>query len=269
MSIFNLFGHSSSIQKMNFLLHYIVIYILIVYHLKSFYTINCVYFKSFCVIQVLKEISISNIVICITLSRKFEFQFYNFWDSTIVKYKITNVLIIAFDEQSYIFSKKKSKYVLKYNIQINQTKDIVFMNKDYLQVTRSKIFISRYILELNYSIFIIDPDIYLFKNPFPYIFSLQKYDIICQGETPFLKDINNGFVLYRNNIKIKHFFENLTENIAFVSGKISFEQGYINDKLFSNQFNLSLLKLPLEKYLSGYQLLKCGIFFQNDLLKCI
>lgn len=44
-------------------------------------------------------------------------------------------------------------------------------------------------------------------------------------------------------------------NKAFISGKVSFEQGHISDKLFSNQFNLSYYVLPLGTYVSGWKLL--------------
>lgn len=236
---------------------------------KSLYKQDCIFFYNSCSIQVLREASIDNTVIFLILSRKFIYQFYNFWIVTVIPNKLTNIVIITFDEESYLFSKRNSKYVLKYNLQINQTEDIVFFNKDYLQVTRSKIFICKYILDLNISLFLIDPDITLFKSPFPYIFSLKEYDIIAQDEAPHLRQISNGFVLYRSNEKMILFFKNLTEDKEFISGKVAFEQGHISDKLFSNQFNLSYYKLPLENYVSGWKLLSSGFFFQEDLKECI
>lgn len=65
-------------------------------------------------------------------------------------------------------------------IKMNQRDDIVFLNKDYIQLTRSKIYICKYIFDLNLSIFDIDQDIALFKNPFHCILSAKIYqNIIC------------------------------------------------------------------------------------------
>lgn len=261
----------------NFIVLFILVSIILLIFLKPLFKINnkkankedCIYFYNSCSIEVLKEASIDHTVFFLTLSQKFILQFYNFWIVTVIPNKLTNIVIITFDQQSFLFSKQKSKYVLKYNFELNQTEEIAFMNKDYLHVTRSKIFICKYILDLNLSVFVIDPDIVLFKNPFPYILSLKEYDVVAQGETPFFRDINNGFVLYRNNEKMKLFFKNLTEDKAFLCGNISFEQGYINDRLFLHQFNLSIHKLHLENYLSGWKLIMGGIFFHEDLRKCI
>lgn len=268
-------------ERMSYLINYVILFIFIsiillmllkpflkIYN-KSLYQQHCIFLYNSCSIKVLREASTDNTVIFLILSRKFIFQFSNFWVVTVIPNKLTNIVIITFDEESYLFSKQKSKYVLKYNLQINQTEDIVFLNKDYLKVTTSKIVICKYILDLNFSVFVIDPDIVLFKNPFPYILSIKRYDIIAQGETPFFKDISNGFVLYKNNENMKLFFKNLTEDKVFISGKVAFEQGYINDRLFSHQFNLSIYKLPLENYLSGWKLIMSGIFYMDDMLKCI
>lgn len=230
---------------------------------------TCDYFYSSCAINILKESAVDNTVIFLTLSNKFISQFYNFWIVSVLSNKLTNLVIITFDEKSYTFSKEKSKNVLKYNIKMNQTDDIVFLNEDYIQVTRSKIYICKYILDLNLSVFVIDPDIALFKNPFHFILSAKNYDIVAQYETPFERAINNGFVLYRSNEKMKSFFKILTEDKKFISGKIKFEQGHINNKLLSNRYNISLYLLPLENFMSGWKLLREGIFFPDDIKKCI
>lgn len=233
------------------------------------YKYECIYFDQLCAEHILRKASFNNTVLFAALSRKYFYQFYNFWIVTVIPNNIPNIVIITFDEETYLFAQKKSNYVLKYNIKINQTRDIVFMDKNYITVTLSKINICKYLLELKYSVFIIDPDIVLFKNPFPFITSLERYDIIYQAETSISRVICTGFVFYRYSEKMKYFFKYLINDKEFVLGKISFEQVYITNKIYTNKFNFSLFKLPMESYLSGWTLFKNGIFFQEDLIQCI
>lgn len=75
--------------------------------------------------------------------------------------------------------------------------------------------------------------------------------------------------MYRSNERIKYFFKNLTEDKAYANGSIVFEQGYINEKLISGLFNISIYKLPLDNFMSGWKLQDKGIYFNSDLQNSI
>lgn len=51
-----------------------------------------------------------------------------------------------------------------------------------------------FILQNNYSVFVIDSDIALFKNPLSIILSHNNYDIVAQQELPNKKTICAGFM---------------------------------------------------------------------------
>lgn len=75
--------------------------------------------------------------------------------------------------------------------------------------------------------------------------------------------------MYRSNERIKYFFKNIADNKAFANGSITFEQGYINEKLISGLFNISIYKLPLDNFMSGWKLQDKGIYFNSDLQNSI
>lgn len=61
----------------------------------------------------------------------------------------------------------------------------------------------------------------------------------------------------------------MTEDKAYANGSIVFEQGYINEKLISGLFNISIYKLPLDNFMSGWKLQDKGIYFNSDLQNSI
>lgn len=156
---------------------------------------DCEYLYSSCSNKVLEKVSVDNTIIFTTLSRKFIPQFHNFWLISAVPTKFINILVITYDDESYIFSKKSTQYVLKYNVNVNQTdKDVVYLNRVYTILTRSKIMLCRYFVDLNYSVIVLDTDTTLFKNPLPFMLPIKDFDIIAQAETPYIKDVNNGLM---------------------------------------------------------------------------
>lgn len=76
------------------------------------------------------------------------------------------------------------------NVVINQTEELIFMNKDYLKIVFSRIQMINTILLYGFSVIITDLDIYLFKNPISYV---TKYndDIVISVDNP--SNVNVGF----------------------------------------------------------------------------
>lgn len=173
-----------------------LIYLLIsLDHLKSKKEfIICEYFFSDCSLSVFAKASVQNVVIMTTLSKKFIPQFYNFWLVSATKIGFTNIVIVAYDIESYLFSKKLSKYVLKNKQLINQSDEVVFINKDYVKVIMSRMLLTKYILDKNFSVFVIDTDIILFKNPLPLVLSHNDYDVVSHKEDPNTNDVCCGFM---------------------------------------------------------------------------
>lgn len=58
----------------------------------------------------------------------------------------------------------------------------------------TRMLLINYILENNFSVFVIDSDIALFKNPLPLVLLHSNYDIVAQKELPNKKDICAGFM---------------------------------------------------------------------------
>lgn len=74
---------------------------------------------------------------------------------------------------------------------------------------------------------------------------------------------------YNSNERVKFFFKNLTKAKDFVNGKITFDQGYINENINSGKYNISVLCLPINQFLSGYVMMSYGLYFYEDIVDSI
>lgn len=69
---------------------------------------------------------------------------------------------------------------------------------------------------------------------------------------------------------MKYFFKELTQAKDFLNGKITFDQGYINDNINSGKYNISVFYLPVNQFLSGWVMLRVyGLYFQEDIVNSI
>lgn len=143
-----------------------------------------------CAKALLREASSNNIIVLSVVSNKFIIQIKNYWITSAIPNKFTNILFLATDTIAYSYCRSFTKYVMMGNVVINQTEELIFMNKDYLKIVFSRIQMINTILLYGFSVIITDLDIYLFKNPISYV---TKYndDIVISVDNP--SNVNVGF----------------------------------------------------------------------------
>lgn len=146
-------------------------------------------FKS-CAKSFLKNALSNNIVVITAVSNKYMIQIKNYWITSAIPNNFTNIVFIASDIIIYNYCKSFTKYVLMGNFIINQTEDIVFLNKEFKRITFSRLDMIFRILSFGYSVLLTDLDIYLYRNPIPYVLKYNE-DIVSSIDA---KDaVNAGF----------------------------------------------------------------------------
>lgn len=138
----------------------------------------------------LKRALYNNVIILSIVSKKYIIQINNYWLSSVIPTKLTNIVFIASDYFTYKYCKKFTKYVFMGKITVNQTQNVKFMNKDFIKITLSRLEIIYWILLFGYSVLVNDIDIYLFKNPIPFVLQYEE-DIVASVDIP--TKINVGF----------------------------------------------------------------------------
>lgn len=167
---------------------FVIAILLIIFILERTNTCDCIY-KS-CAKSFLREASLHNIVIASIVSKKYILQIKNYWISSAIPNNFTNIVFIASDYKTFCFCKSLTKYVLMGRLVMNQTEEIKFMNKDFEKITLSRLEIIYTILSFGMSLLVNDIDIFLYKNPLPYIMNYSE-DIISSVDSP--AAINVGF----------------------------------------------------------------------------
>lgn len=150
----------------------------------------CVYLFSACSKYHIINASKNNTVVISAVSSKYIDQIQNFWLSSAIPNNFTSIIFIASDFISYKFCKSITKNSFVGETIVNQKEDAKFMSKDHVKITVSRLKMIHFILSLKISVFVIDLDIYLFKNPLPYIIKYNE-DIVASIDRP--KSINVGF----------------------------------------------------------------------------
>lgn len=165
-------------RKRNFyyVLLLIILIIKLVYIEKEILCDNL--FKS-CANTFLKDALSNNIVVITAASNKYMIQIKNYWITSAIPNNFTNIVFIASDIIIYNYYKSFTKYVLMGNNIINQTEDIVFLNKDFKRITFTRS-----------SVLLTDLDIYLYRNPIPYVLQYNE-DIVSSIDEK--NAVNAGF----------------------------------------------------------------------------
>lgn len=174
---------------MLYLLSFLILFTLNYYYFSSVNS-KCLYIYSPCSKELFKKAITDNTVIITAVSRKFITQIYNFWISSALPNNFTSIFFISSDYFTYNYCKSFTKNVLLGENIINQKDDIVFMNHDYVKITVSRLKMIYYLLKMKFMVLVIDLDIYLFKNPLPYLIR-YKEDIVTTLDSN--KNINVGF----------------------------------------------------------------------------
>lgn len=175
---------------------YIIIFALlfaVIVNKSSLHVVNtnkCTNLFNPCAKHLLDRIAKNNIITVSSVSMKFIVQIKNFWITSAIPNKFTNILFIANDYTTFNYCKTFTEYVLMGKLIINQTDDIVFMNKDYTKIMISRWEIIIEILLYGYCILINDLDIYFYKNPISFLLPYKEDIVIAVDEG---QSINAGF----------------------------------------------------------------------------
>ena len=109
---------------------------------------------------------------------------------------------------------------------------------------RWKLFMIYEILRFGYSVLYIDSDVVLLKNPFPYLYAINGYDIIAQSD---LHGICSGFMFVKPTNQTVCAFE---KAIAIAQNVRIDDQTAINEAL--KETNTSAFQLPKTLFPTGY-----------------
>lgn len=169
---------------------YIFIIIFIAFFIYYNCNIECDNLYKPCSKLFLRQALYKNTVILSIVSKKYKIQIKNYWISSAVPNKLTNIVFIASDYSTYEFCKTFTKYVLMGRTNINQTENVKFMNLDFVKITLSRLEMIYKILTFGYTVLVNDIDIYLFQNPIPHILQYNE-DIVSSVDIP--TKINVGF----------------------------------------------------------------------------
>lgn len=111
------------------------------------------------------------------------------------RFKIKNHLYLAFDYVSYTMLKNIcGNNIYYYNINLSDNYKCRYGTECYGLIIRNRLHIINQLIELNYRVLIIDPDIHFFKNPLKF-FSNCNFDIVAASDGK--RWMNAGF-LYNN-----------------------------------------------------------------------
>lgn len=130
-----------------------------------------------------------------------------------------------------------------------------YMDKNWTNVTLSKLKVIHSVLERYKYVFLVDGDIVFDKGDFlPYVYDIMNdkpsLDLVSQIEfwikpngEEYKKNLNSGFMLIRSNEKTKKFFNPNRYN-----------KNYINDQVFLNEHKkeLNYEGLPVELFPNGF-----------------
>lgn len=131
-------------------------------------------------------------IILSTLSKSYISLALNMYYTFTQKFNITNHLYLSFDHSSYSFLKKYiSDNIYYYNINLKTNDKCNYGSNCYSIIIKYRLYLIKVLLNLNFNVLIIDPDIHFFKNPLNY-FSCADYDIIATCDN--VKIINAGFL---------------------------------------------------------------------------
>lgn len=143
-----------------------------------------------CAKTILRKASTNNIVVLSSVSKKYKNLINNFWITSAIPNNLTKIVFVASDKVIYDYCKTFTKYILMGKCIVNQTAEIKFYTNEFLRLVFSRIEMIHRILSFGFSVLVTDLDIYLFKNPIPYILQ-YKEDIITSVDRPNI--INVGF----------------------------------------------------------------------------
>ena len=129
-----------------------------------------------------------------------------------------------------------------------------YMDKNWADVTLSKLKVIHSVLERYKYVFLVDGDIVFDKGDFlQYVYDIMKnkpsLDLVCQKEwyihkgVEFNDNLNSGFMLIRSNENTKKFFHPNRYN-----------KNYINDQVYldKNKKELNYEGLPIDLFPNGY-----------------
>lgn len=151
---------------------------------------QCNNFYDPCAEAIIREAAINNVITLSIVSIKYKVQIKNFWVTSAIPNKLTKIVFIANDDETFNFCKSFSKYVFKGKIKLNQTDDPRFLNSDFVKITMSRLEIIHRLLSFGLNVFITDLDIYFYKDPIPVLLG-YKEDIVTSVDRPGV--INVGF----------------------------------------------------------------------------
>lgn len=134
-------------------------------------------------------------IILSILSNSFTSLSENLYNTFTTRFNINNHLYLSFDFKSY----KKLGKIIKYNLYFYKISSVTnsscyYGTKCYGYIIQERLNIIHLLLKMNYSVLILDPDVFFFKNPLSY-FMLKSYDIIATCDR---KEIMNAGFLYNS-----------------------------------------------------------------------
>ena len=121
-----------------------------------------------------------------------------------------------------------------------------FGSVNYFAKTHAKTLVARDLLLLGYNVLVIDPDVALFKDPFPY-FTCENCDVVASVDRV---QVNTGFLYARATVATKALYAE-TWRLTQMYNK-SHDQSYFNTALsLKNMSTIKLDRLSPKEFLCG------------------
>ncbi len=198
----------------------------------------------------------SVIILSVVDSRYSEFA-TNLYETSLKKFGLLNYLMVCIDDDSFHILTKQGLNCVRYhqeqtNGYSNSSGD--FGSLGYVDKTNLKTWIVLEVLRHNFTVFVMDLDVVLFKNPLPY-FDCKDCDLHVTRDRV---QVNSGFVYVRPTPRSKQLYQEAW-NLYQKYHKAS-DQSYVNSALHilqNQKVSITLRELPRK-------LFQCGVYYFQE-----
>ena len=177
----------------------------------------------------------------------------NLYKTSLEKFNLMNYLMVCIDGESFESLTKSGLHCVHYKM--NHTENTGdFGTLGYIQKTNLKTWIVLHALKLGYTLLVVDLDIVMFQNPFPYL-SCNECDLHVTRDRV---QLNTGFLFVRPTSNSKYLYKVAWD--LYQRYHKANDQAYFNSavKVLENEgIKVHVKELPQRTF-------QCGVFYFQD-----
>ena len=173
----------------------------------------------------------------------------NFWESSLVKFGITNYLFICMNEKAKRLIPSEANECLVINKNINGVEASPFGSRQFNKKVMIKTELSLILMQMGYIVIISDVDIVFLHNPMPYL-KCNDCDLIIQDNTRDNSEANSGFYLIKPTKSAMELQQRSIERAKSTYDNDQNTMNWILSGMRKNQ-RLKVIFLDYKKFLPG------------------